>query len=150
MRNLALQCIDENGIDFEKAPKVVTTNGIVTKTEIEPLFVLLNLFNDNFNRVLDNSHLDGFAENAMFPGERVGICSLSEIRDNKVMWSLYGKKYEGYCIEYNIPKRKEVTPNLCPVIYTKKNNNRFIEKLLEYGMAAMMRAITEGHISGNI
>ncbi len=150
VKKLALQCIKEDGIDYDKVPKIVTSNGIMTRTEVEPLFIVLNTFNENFKGVIEGTKLDGFAKSAMAPGDRVGICSLSEKRDNKVMWSLYGNKYEGYCIEYDIPKRKEITPNLCPVIYTKRNNNKFIEKMIEYAMAAFMRAVTNGHISGNI
>ena len=150
VKKLAAQCIADGGIDYEKAPKVVKINGVVTTTEVEPLFVALSNFDENFKGILDNSELTGFADKAMNPGDRVGVCSLSEKRDNKVMWSLYGDTYAGYCIEYDIPKRKEVTPNLCPVIYTKRNNNKFIKKMLEYSMGAMMRAISEGHISGNI
>lgn len=150
VKKLALQCIKEDGIDYEKVPKVVTSNGIMTRTEVEPLFAVLNTFNENFEGVIESAKLDGFAKSAMSPGDRVGICSLSEKRDNKVMWSLYGNNYEGYCIEYDIPKRQEVTPNLCPVIYTKRNNNRFIEKMIEYAMGAFMRAVTDGHLTGNI
>lgn len=150
VKKLALQCIKEDGIDYDKVPKIVTSNGIMTSTEVEPLFIVLNTFNENFKGVIESAKIDGFAKSAMAPGDRVGICSLSEKRDNKVMWSLYGNKYEGYCIEYDIPKRKEITPNLCPVIYTKRNNNKFIEKIIEYAMAAFMRAVTNGHISGNI
>lgn len=150
IKKLALQCIKENGIDYENAPKVITSTGAMTRTEVEPMFVALNTFNEYFESVIESTKLDGFAKSAMSPGDRVGICSLSEKRDNKVMWSLYGKKYEGYCIEYDVPKRKEVTPNLCPVIYTKRNNNRFIEKMIEYVMGTLMRAITDGHLTGNI
>lgn len=150
VKKLALQCIKEDGIDYDKVPKIVTSNGVLTRTEVEPLFVVLNTFNENFERVIESAKLDGFAKSAMYPGDRVGICSFSEKRDNKVMWSLYGKNYEGYCIEYDIPKRQEITPNLCPVIYTKRNNNRFIEKMIEYAMGAFMRAVTDGHLTGNI
>ncbi|MFA7082719.1 MAG: DUF2971 domain-containing protein [Bacteroidales bacterium] len=150
VKKLALQCTKEDGIDYEKVPKVVTSNGIMTRTEVEPLFVVLNTFNENFEGVIESAKLDGFAKSAMSPGDRVGICSLSEKRDNKVMWSLYGNNYEGYCIEYDIPKRQEVTPNLCPVIYTKRNNNRFIEKMIEDAIGAFMRAVTDGHLTGNI
>lgn len=150
VKKLALQCIKEDGIDYDKVLKIVTSNGVLTRTEVEPLFVALNTFNENFERVIKSAKLDGFAKSAMSPGDRVGICSFSEKRDNKVMWSLYGKNYEGYCIEYDIPKRQEITPNLCPVIYTKRNNNRFIEKMIEYVMGAFMRAVTDGHLTGNI
>lgn len=150
VKKLALQCTKEDGIDYDKVPKIITSNGVLTRTEVEPLFVVLNTFNENLKRVIENAKLDGFAKSAMSPGDRVGICSFSEKRDNKVMWSLYGNNYEGYCIEYDIPKRQEVTPNLCPVIYTKRNNNKFIEKMIEYAMGAFMRAVTDGHLTGNI
>lgn len=150
VKKLALQCIKEGGIDYDKVPKIVTSNGVMTRTEVEPLFVALNTFNENFERVIGSAKLDGFAKSAKSPGDRVGICSFSEKRDNKVMWSLYGKNYEGYCIEYDIPKRQEITPNLCPVIYTKRNNNKFIEKMFEYAMGAFMRAVTDDHLTGNI
>lgn len=150
VRRMAIQCIDEDGINYEKAPKIVKESGCTTITEIEPLFVALNTFNENFKSIFEDSIVDGSAENAMFPGERVGVLSLTEKRDNKVMWSLYGDQYAGYCVEYDVPKKKELLSNLCPVIYTKKANNRFIEKLLEYTMAAMMRAISSGNLQGNI
>lgn len=150
VRELAAQCITEGGIDYEKAPKIIKSDGVVTTTTVEPLFVALNTFNENFQRQLENTEITGFAENAMNPGDKVGVCSLSEKRDNKVMWSLYGDTYAGYCIEYEIPKRKEVTPNLCPVIYTKRNNNKFIKKMIEYSMGAALCAISEGHLAGNI
>lgn len=150
IRKLAIQCIDEDGIDYEKVPKIVRGGGCTTITEPDPLFVVLNTFNQNFKGILEGSQLDGLAESAMHPGNRVGICSLTEKRDNKVMWSLYSNQYAGYCIEYEIPKRKELIPNLCPVIYTKKANNSFIEKLLEYAVSAMLRAVSSGNLSGNI
>lgn len=150
VKKLALQCIKEDGIDYDKVPKIVTSNGVMTRTEVEPLFVALNNFNENFQGIIESSKLVGFAKSAMSPGDRVGICSFSEKRDNKVMWSLYGKCYEGYCIEYDIPKKEEITSNLCPVIYTKRNNNKFIEKMVEFAMATSMRTVTSGHLTGNI
>lgn len=150
VKELAFQCIKEDSLDYEKYPKIVVSSGSITRTTVEPFFVALNAFNENFTRVIEAAKVDGFAQSAMSPSDRVGICSLSEKRDNKVMWSLYGNNYEGYCIEYDIPKRQEVTPNLCPVIYTKRNNNKFIEKMIEYAMGAFMRAVTDGRLTGNI
>ena len=36
------------------------------------------------------------------------------------------------------------------MIYTKRNNNSIVEKFTEYLISAMMRAITNGHVTGNI
>lgn len=150
LKNLAIKCIDENGIDYDTAPKIVKSSSVTTTIEVAPLFIALKAFNDFFKEIYDSTEMNGFAEKAYNPGEKVGVCSLSEKRDNKVMWSLYGKNYSGYCIEYKIPLIKEVIQNLCPVIYTKKPNNSFIEKITEYSMAATLRAITNGNICGNI
>ena len=150
LKALALQHINEQGIDYENLPKTVISNGAVTISQIDPLFIVLENFNNNFENIIENLVSEGFVKTAMSPGDKVGICSLSEKRDNKVMWSLYGKNYEGYCIEYEIPKRKEITPNLFPVIYTKRNNNRFIEKAIEYAMGVFMRDITYGQQTGNL
>ena len=142
--------IDEGGINFEKAPKVIEKTHSITITKIEPIVGALFSLNYNFENIINNTKLDGFAENVISPGERVGILSLSEKRDNKVMWSLYGNKYEGYCVEYEIPKIKEVVLNLCPVIYTKRVNNSFMKKMLEYGMGAMLDAIGAKQKVGNV
>lgn len=32
----------------------------------------------------------------------IGVCSLATSNTNQVMWSMYAKNYEGYCIEYDI------------------------------------------------
>lgn len=150
MKKIVYDCMTENGIDYEKAPKIVTQNGNIKTVEIEPFFIALNSFEENLKNVFDSSQMDGFAKSAYSPGDAVGVFSLSENRDNKVMWSLYGKNYEGYCIEYEIPRINDVINNLCPVIYTKKNNNRYIEKMLEYTLSALMRAITGGKVKGNL
>lgn len=150
IKDLAIKCINEDGIDPNKLPKIIKGDKDNSRIETEPLFIVLNNFNENFENLMKDIEFDGFAKSAMSPGERVGVCSLSEKRDNKVMWSLYGSGYKGYCVEYDIPMKKEVTFNLCPVIYTKRNNNRFIEKVLEHFMSSMLRAVTNGEISGNI
>lgn len=149
-KKLALECVEKDGLDYDKIPKIVKSSGSTTKIEPEPLFTILSSINENFDGIIENTKLTNFAERAKNPGENVGVLSLSEVRDNKVMWSLYGKKYTGYCIEYEIPKIKDVVFNLCPVIYTKRNNNNFMVKMLEYFMGAMMRAVTNGHVNGNI
>lgn len=150
LKALALQCINGQGVDYKDLPKTVISNGAVTTCQIDPLFIALENFNNNFENIIESLVSEGLVKTAMSPGDKVGICSLSEKRDNKVMWSLYGKNYEGYCIEYEIPKRKEITPNLYPVIYTRRNNNRFIEKAIEYAMGVFMRDITFGQQTGNL
>ena len=74
-------------------------------------------------------------------GERVGVCSLSEINDNKVMWSLYCNEYKGYCVEYSIRNTKEGRRFLFPVIYTRKPNNNFIKKMFDSMFGELNRQV---------
>lgn len=94
---------------------------------IECLVNLNNNFVAYFNSVISSD----FEEAVIKPNEHIGVFSLSETRDNKVMWSLYGNQYKGICIEYEIPRISDVIKNLFPVIYTKKTVSRYEEKLLE-------------------
>ena len=111
---------------------------------------MLSDFNNNFHSILKDIKNNGLHMSIESPDDRVGVCALSEVRDNKVMWSLYSNKYEGYCLEYFIPKQKEVYQNLYPVIYTKKRNNTFVLKVLEYLGSSLMRGITYGEATKNV
>ncbi len=147
---LAKSSMNGDQIDYELASRRPLVQDSLSQTEVETFLGTMRTFNENLPGILENDAWESFAKNALSPGQRVGICSLSETRDNKPMWSLYGAGYSGYCIEYEIPRCKELILNLCPVIYTKRANNNLIKKMLEYALSAMMRAFSNGRISGNI
>ena len=147
---LAKSSMNGNEIDYEFASKQPLVQDPLSQTQVDKFLESTRTFNENLPGMLENEAWESFAKNALFPGERVGVCSLSETRDNKPMWSLYGEGYRGYCIEYEIPRCEELILNLCPVIYTKRANNSLIKKMLEYALSAMMRTVSDGRISGNI
>ena len=78
------------------------------------------------------------------PKENLGICALSEMNDNKVLWSLYGSKYKGYCIEYCIKPTIKARRFLFPVIYSRRPNNNVSEKWFD-----TMFAETNRHFINN-
>ena len=148
---LAIKCIENGGIDFDDAPLVVELFGKTqVRTYVHPFFVMLNSFNENFHMILTHVENSGMNRAIVDPGDSVGICALSELRDSKVMWSLYGDRYEGYCLEYYVPKKKEVFHCIYPVIYSNDRNNSYILKVLEYTAASLMRSITNGEVTKNI
>lgn len=150
LRALVKDSMEGDKIDYVSASTEPLIQKTLAQAEIETFLGTMRTFEANLPEILENGSWESFAEDALFPGQRVGICSLSEIRDNKPMWSLYGDRYKGYCVEYEIPKTKELILNLCPVIYTKRANNDLIKKMLEYYLSAMMRSFSGGAISGNI
>lgn len=82
-----------------------------------------------------------FAKILKDPGKTVGVCALSEIRDNKVMWSLYGKEYKGCCIEYCFKINNKPPRFLFPAIYSRKPNNSFAEKVFDSIYAELNRNV---------
>lgn len=120
-------------------------NAGVPENQIEDTIVryrnLVNL-SDTYK---DAGTFEQFGKILMNPGDNIGVCSLSEINDNKVMWSLYGKEYEGCCIEYRFKMGKKPPRFLFPVIYSREANNNFTEKVFNTLYAELNR-----HMFGDI
>ena len=148
IKRIALESMDDRGVDPERFANLASfvAQG---SSEFQSFLVVLDTINENINGLMENTRINGFAESALFSSEKVGVCSLSELRDNKVMWSLYGKTYSGYCVEYEIPRTKEIVSKLCPVIYTKRANNNFTEKFLRYAFSALLRGASDGQFGGD-
>lgn len=150
LKKLATDSMNGSEIDYDIAVSHPFAREALPEEQVGAFLGTMRTFNENLPGVLENKAWESFSENALFPGDKVGVCSLSEVRDNKPMWSLYGGNYSGYCIEYEIPKERDLILNLCPVIYTKRANNSLIKKMLEYAIFAMMRGFSSGRITGNI
>lgn len=114
-------------------------NAGVPENQIEDAIVsyknLVNL-SDTYK---DAGTFEQFGKILMNPGDNIGVCSLSEINDNKVMWSLYGKEYEGCCIEYRFKIDQKPPRFLFPVIYSREANNNFTEKVFDTLYAELNR-----------
>lgn len=141
-----LQIIDEYknafkpGDDFEtdRIYQALKDEGYPEEIIQEAINLFKNLVNlsDDYDK---NDTFQPFGDIVMNSGEKVGVCSLSEIKDNKVMWSLYGKKYKGCCIEYVIADTKKARRFLFPVIYSRAPNNNFAEKTFDSTYAELNR-----------
>lgn len=76
--------------------------------------------------------------------EKIGVCSFSTKRDNKVMWSHYSDIYKGYCIEYGIPKSETAESSLLPVVYSKKATNNISISIIDFLLENLIRNICNG------
>lgn len=131
-------CLGDEGFIKDKTIIELQKKGF---SESDSLFLTGLFINcQNLLETYDESgEFKEFAKTAYKPGDKIGVCSLSEVRDNKVMWSLYSKKYEGYCIEYEIPLTTDARRNLLPVLYSRKISNNFTTKLYDAVMADVKR-----------
>ena len=128
------------GDDFEtnRVYEVLKKEGIPEKQISELILKYQNLINLS-EAYGDIGVFENFGKILMEAQEKIGVCSLSEINDNKVMWSLYGKEYKGYCIEYYVKPNNKARRFLFPVIYSRKPNNNFVEKIFDTIFAEMQR-----------
>lgn len=134
----------KQGDDFEtdRIYECLKNNGVPENqigSEIVRYKNLVNL-SDTFK---DVGVFEQFANVLMNSRESIKVCSLSEINDNKVMWSLYGKEYEGCCIEYCFKLNNKPPRFLFPVIYSRKANNNFTEKMFDMLFAELDRHMFE-------
>lgn len=148
IKKTAMESMTDEGVDAEAFTRLATF-GMRGPDQLQSFLIVLRTINRNINDMLSNPELIGLAESSLFPKDRIGVCSLSELRDNKVMWSLYGDLYSGYCVEYVVQDKRDIISNLCPVIYTKKANNGFYEMFLRYALSALMRGASSGRFGGD-
>ena len=150
-RKLALACYSNGEFDEEKAFLESQKFGTLTEQEKEYLMGVLRNIDNVAQTIIGDESMKNLTNITLNPTEQVGVCSLSTKRDNKVMWSLYGDKYYGYCVEYEIPTNdKDVRFNLCPVLYKRNDDNNYIRKLVKLAVANCIRFISEGQLNRGI
>lgn len=137
------------GVDYNKLIDLSKTYSPFLVNNITAAINTLENIQGSYQEMLDSKEMKTVANKAYSPGDTVGVCSLTEEKDNKVMWSLYSDKYQGYCIEYEIPLIKELILNLCPVIYTKNISN-FTEKVFDACFGSLLHTFSNGAMKNDL
>lgn len=149
-RKMVTECYRNGEFDEEKVLVASERFGKLSDVEKEILIGTLRNIDNTLETIIKDQSIIDLTNISINPGEKVGVCSLSTKRDNKVMWSLYGKRYEGYCVEYEIPNDEGIRYNLCPVIYKRNDDNNYIRKLVKLAIANCIRFISEGALNRGI
>lgn len=74
--------------------------GYLTKYEKNIFYEVIINFPFVINALTETDDLKKLFVQLKNAKNTIGACSLTTKRDNKVMWSLYGNTYKGYCVEY--------------------------------------------------
>lgn len=130
-----------NPSDEKKLRDALLKEGVVSEGQVDWAVDYLRSCSTLSDVINGDKVFDDFGRSLLNVGKTTGVCSLSEINDNKVMWSLYGKEYRGYCIEYSIKNTREGRRFLFPVIYSREPNNNFGVKTFESLFADYNRKI---------
>lgn len=150
VKKLVLKSYSDGEYDEEKARKAFNGYNLINEQGKQIFLDCLRNIDGFTKTIVEDKSMVDLASISFNPGERVGVFSASTKRDNKVMWSLYGDKYKGYCVEYDIPDDPVIRFNLCPVIYKKNDDNNFIRKMVELAIANIIRFASEGQLSNGV
>lgn len=137
-------------IDKEILEKNLTALDFIENKDKHVLFNVLTNFDKSFETVFLSDEFKSQFGILCNSKNSTGICSLTTKKDNKPMWSLYGKNYEGFCIEYVVPKTDDVIQQLFPVLYEKKQDCNIIKVTVKFVIEALIRFISHGEMPTNL
>ena len=81
--------------------------------------------------------------------EILGICSLSEVNDSEVMWSMYADNYRGYCVEYLCSDIDLTNGELFSVIYSDNRDNNIISIISNLYINCVAEAFSGGDMKSD-
>lgn len=121
-----------------------------SKQEKDLFYQVIINFSAVINALTETDELKKLFIQLKNAGNTIGVCSLTTKRDNKVMWSLYGDTYKGYCVEYEEIKEPEILKCIKPVVYSKKVDKAIIRTIIKFSIETSLRFASNGKIPTNI
>lgn len=112
-------------------------------------WVALINFLSNIPERLDKPQTKAYFE-ALFSAaysarSKMGICSLSEIKDSQIMWEKYADQSKGYCVEYDMQGYNDLEL-LYPVVYQDVRENHVVTCILGAFIGQMVHDISYGSV----
>jgi len=150
VKKLILPCIKGETLDEDEMSEQIFKTNILSEKEKSLILISFKNLTNLANSIAKDKSVENISITALYPQGKVGVCSLSTKRDNKVMWSLYSQKYEGCCIEYEIPNDNNIRFNLVPVIYKKNDDNDLVHKITKFALANCIRIASQGRLNNGI
>lgn len=120
----------------------------ITNVDIAPI---VNLFVDLPNKLNDESikpQMEDLIKMAINAREEIGICSLTEHKDNEWMWENYADKSTGYCVEYDFGN-SNLKQSLYPVIYEDNRETNIILKIAGNFIGQLLRTFSQNQIESD-
>ena len=150
MLKLIDECTVGGVIKKEILEKRLDDFGALTLEQKDLFSNVMISFQNTMDTMASDESLKGLYGLFLSAKEKVGICSLTTKRDNKPMWSLYADLYKGYCVEYEIPMKKEIIDNLCPVIYSDEIDNNIVKATVKFAIETTIRFVSDGKMKTNM
>ena len=148
IKKVMTKCWMTGEFDEEVAQNALTEIKGLTEEQIIILLALLGNLKP-MQENLNTDHMKKFAQKLINPST-IGVCSLSTKRDNKVMWSLYGNVYDGYCVEYEIPENINTRYSLYPVLYKRNEDNNLVHSMVKMSLGTMISFFSGGKLYSGV
>ena len=99
---------------------------------------------DKIDAACSDGNIDNFIRTSAEGHTKVGIFSMSEVKNSRIMWSIYSDNYKGYCIEYDFSKSPYLYI-LYPVIYKKSFKNNILNNTVMLNESILMEQFIVGN-----
>lgn len=143
-----LKLIDDCTVEGKVKKEILETKldgfGTLTPKQKDLFFSVMINFQNTMDTMTSDESLKRLYKLFLSAKKKIGICSFTTKRDNKPMWSLYADSYKGYCVEYEIPMKKEIIDNLCPVIYSDEIDNNIVKATVKFAIETIIRFASDG------
>lgn len=143
-----LKLIDDCTVEGKVKKEILETKldgfGTLTPEQKDLFFSVMINFQNAMGTMTSDKSLKRLYKLFLSAKKKIGICSFTTKRDNKPMWSLYADSYKGYCVEYEIPMKKEIIDNLCPVIYSDEIDNNIVKATVKFAIETIIRFASDG------
>lgn len=155
--------------NFEKSKEIVqglmTEKGLVRRDwllfesfdlqELYPNYNIAHLVNClasipyEINKPESRKRIETLLINAQNVREQIGICSLTELKNDHDMWVDYADDEKGYCIEYCL-NNYEPSQLLFPVVYEDDRQNNVMLALVSDFIGGLVSGMSNGEMETDI
>ena len=98
--------------------------------------------------ITGDKNIEKYVEASNEGESKMGVFSMSEINNSRIMWSLYSNNYKGYCIEYDF-ENSPFRNILFPVIYKKRYRNDILNNTVMLNLNVFIERFTGGVTKGD-
>lgn len=151
VKAMVMQIINQKGTIYSKDILELTMDiqSMYPNTNLAPLVNYIASIPELLDKPEIYEQFKTFLAVAMEARQKLGVCSLSETKNNKKMWDKYANNSSGYCIEYDVSDY-EFNKDILPVVYKDDRNCDVITQLIDMFINDMIYNFSNKQIQTDI
>ena len=118
---------------------------LVPSYNVAPIINLLGNLPEQFDDPKVKQYMEEMCVLAYNARKKMGICSLSEVKNSAEMWQNYADNYKGYCVEYDM-RNYANADLLFPVIYDDQREINIVSNLVASFIGYMIKGLSSSTI----